>query len=69
MTDDQRAAEAFLDHYRIVPRAVGRDLIVELGSAFGHLPYENLTKLIKKHGNLPVEQSEYCGPELILLGS
>lgn len=51
-----RAAEAFLDHYRIVPRTRGLDLLWEIGEAFTHLPYENLTKLIRKHDRAPGDQ-------------
>jgi arylamine N-acetyltransferase len=38
-----------LDHFGIVPRRADRDLLAELGHAFSALPYENLTKLVKKH--------------------
>jgi arylamine N-acetyltransferase len=44
-----RASETFLDHFGIVPRRADRALVEELGAAFANLPYENLTKLIKKH--------------------
>jgi arylamine N-acetyltransferase len=44
-----RAAEAFLDHLRILPRGRSQDLLWEVREAFARLPYENLTKLIKKH--------------------
>jgi hypothetical protein len=49
---DAQSAETLLDHYRIVPRRRDQELLWELGEAFTHLPYENLTKLIRKHGEL-----------------
>lgn len=44
-----RAADAFIDHFDILPRRRDQDLLWEVGEAFARLPYENLTKLIKKH--------------------
>jgi arylamine N-acetyltransferase len=46
---EQRAAEPFLDHFGILPRTPDQDLLWAIGEAFAHLPYENLTKLIRKH--------------------
>lgn len=46
--NDKAAAEAFVDHFGIVPKAADRDLLVALGAAFARLPYENLTKLLRK---------------------
>jgi len=43
------AADTFLDHFGISPRRRDRDLVHQLGNAFRALPYENLTKLVKKH--------------------
>ena len=50
---EQRAAEPFLDHFGIVPRAPDQDLLWAVGEAFTRLPYENLTKLIRKHTTAP----------------
>lgn len=50
---EQRAAEPFLDHFRIVPRRPDQDLLWAVGEAFAALPYENLTKLIRKHTTPP----------------
>jgi arylamine N-acetyltransferase len=52
-TDDRRAAEVFCDHFGIVPTRPDLDLLHELGHAFARLPYENLTKLIRKHSLPP----------------
>jgi len=46
---DKTAAEAFVDHFKILPKRADRDLLVALGAAFATLPYENLTKLIRKY--------------------
>ncbi len=43
------AADAFCDHFGVRPQRPDRDLLHELGHLFSRLPYENLTKLIKKH--------------------
>ena len=45
----ENAAESFCDHFGIRPGGASRDLLAKLGHAFSRLPYENLTKLIKKH--------------------
>lgn len=42
------AADAFLDHFGVSTSGNVRHLVGELGGAFARLPYENLTKLIKK---------------------
>jgi arylamine N-acetyltransferase len=44
-----RDTVTFLDHWGIRPRQLDRALLHRLGQAFAALPYENLTKLIKKH--------------------
>lgn len=53
---DRRVADEFLDHFRIRPKSADRDLLRQLGQAFGRLPYENISKLIKKHRLPPTEQ-------------
>ncbi|MDX9999864.1 MAG: arylamine N-acetyltransferase [Polyangia bacterium] len=80
---NRRAADAFLEHYRILPRGQGQgcgqgrgqgggqgqglghgcgqgqrlgqgqDLLWEVGEAFARLPYENLTKILKKVAEPP----------------
>jgi arylamine N-acetyltransferase len=42
------AAEAFADHFGLRPDGPGRDLLEDTCSAFSGLPYENLTKLLRK---------------------
>jgi arylamine N-acetyltransferase len=44
-----RETTTFLDHWGIRPEQGDRALLHRLGQAFAALPYENLTKLIKKH--------------------
>lgn len=63
--DERPAAEAFLDHCGIVPRGPDRDLMHELGVAFSRLPYENLTKLIKKHSLPPGPERRRLPQEVI----
>ncbi|MFN2167330.1 MAG: hypothetical protein ACK2U9_13830, partial [Anaerolineae bacterium] len=62
--DPDRAAEALLDHFRILPRARDQDLLWEVGEAFTHLPYENLTKLIRKHD--PESRERRRGPTVVV---
>lgn len=45
----KHAADAFLDHFDLVPRGSDRRTLETIGAAFARLPYENLTKLIAKH--------------------
>ncbi len=63
-SDPNRAAEALLDHFRILPRARNQDLLWEVGEAFTRLPYENLTKLIRKHEGDP--RARRRGPEIVV---
>jgi arylamine N-acetyltransferase len=47
------AVDGFVEHFAIQPR-LGRDALLEqIGSAFAQLPYENLTKLIRKFTEPP----------------
>ena len=43
-----RAADIFCDHFAIRSGRRERDVVAEVGEALSRLPYENLTKLIKK---------------------
>jgi arylamine N-acetyltransferase len=58
-------AEAFCDSYSIRPRRPDRELLDELGLAFARLPYENLTKLIKKHQLPPGPERRRLPAEVI----
>jgi len=42
-------AAAFIDHFRLRPARRDERALAEVGAAFAQLPYENLTKLLKKH--------------------
>jgi hypothetical protein len=46
---DDEAAEAFVDHFDLRPRAADRATLEAIGAAFARLPYENLSKLLRKH--------------------
>ncbi len=54
---DDRVAEAFLDHFDLRPRARDRQTLEAIGAAFARLPYENLSKVLRKHD----EQTEQTG--------
>jgi arylamine N-acetyltransferase len=58
-------AEAFCDSFAIRPRRPDQDLLDELGLAFARLPYENLTKLIKKHRLPPGPERRRLPAEVI----
>lgn len=63
--DDSSAAEAFVDHFGISPKAADRDLLVALGAAFAALPYENLTKLIRKYERAAAEDPRRLPAEVM----
>ena len=44
---------AFCDSFGVALRRPDRDLLSELAAAFAHFPYENLTKLLRKHSGDP----------------
>jgi len=47
------AADVFFEHFGILPKRPTAELLSALGVAFAHLPYENLTKLVKKAQHAP----------------
>ncbi|MFH1131397.1 MAG: arylamine N-acetyltransferase [Pseudomonadota bacterium] len=48
-----KVADTFFDRFGILPKESSQDFLWEIGEAFSHLPFENLTKLLKKHRGLP----------------
>jgi arylamine N-acetyltransferase len=46
---DVEAAEGFLDHFGLRPAGSAGDRVREVATTFGAFPYENLSKLVKKH--------------------
>ena len=65
MSDSKRAAEDFCDHFGIRPTRVDRDLLIAVGQAFARLPYENITKLLKKHAAEPGAQRRRLPAEVL----
>jgi arylamine N-acetyltransferase len=45
---DSSVLRAFLEHFRLSPNAEPRQLLDAVAAGFAHLPYENLTKIIKQ---------------------
>ncbi len=45
---DRRAAEMFLDHFRIIPGRPGEELLFRIVTCFHAIPWENLTKFLSK---------------------
>jgi arylamine N-acetyltransferase len=49
----RRAAAELLEHYGVDTSLRGEDLLEEVAGVFSRLPYENVTKLIRKHSRPP----------------
>ena len=58
MPQHSKATSIFLDLYKLSPARPDRKLLGGIAGGFAELPWENLTKFIKKHRLEPTEEEE-----------
>lgn len=62
---DVEAAEGFLDHFGLRPTASAESRLREVAATFAAFPYENLSKLVKKHHVPPGRQRRRLAGEVL----
>ena len=48
-TKHEAGVRQFLDYYQLPPQQPGKDYLEQILAEFSHLPYENISKIVKWH--------------------